>query len=301
MIYFNFSITKINILDGRTKIIVNPNLLDNWYFVNPVNQRNETEYTNNGYTIDRWKVENSSQFSIKITENGIEIYNQSSSSGSFEQLLPISYIPKNIDITFSILYISNNTKYITSTTLKLPLGNDYFDSNNVYCTNGGYIDVVSSGTTTHYRYVFTGLVGTITLIAAKLEFGTKQTLAYLDDNGIYQLTEIPDYAEQLAICQRYYLTTISGHYFSGQMYSNANGVFLIPTPCLMRAIPAFSILTIGSLNNYDSSIKLIIPSSILEIERCDSIGIKLILFGVTNGFSGCAVLRDYRFAFDSNL
>ena len=35
----------------------NPNLLDNWYFGNPVNQRGQTEY-NTGvptiYTIDRW-------------------------------------------------------------------------------------------------------------------------------------------------------------------------------------------------------------------------------------------------------
>ena len=37
--------------------ICNPNLLDNWYFANPVNQRGQTEYpASNGvtYTIDRW-------------------------------------------------------------------------------------------------------------------------------------------------------------------------------------------------------------------------------------------------------
>ena len=32
----------------------NPNLLDNWYFADPINQRGQTEYTGAVYTIDRW-------------------------------------------------------------------------------------------------------------------------------------------------------------------------------------------------------------------------------------------------------
>ena len=34
--------------------VSNPNLLDNWYFGNPVNQKGQTSYTGAGYTIDRW-------------------------------------------------------------------------------------------------------------------------------------------------------------------------------------------------------------------------------------------------------
>lgn len=34
----------------------NPNLLDNWYFADPINQRGATEYTAEGFTIDRWKM-----------------------------------------------------------------------------------------------------------------------------------------------------------------------------------------------------------------------------------------------------
>ena len=32
----------------------NPNLIDNWYFGNPVNQRGQTSYTGTSYGIDRW-------------------------------------------------------------------------------------------------------------------------------------------------------------------------------------------------------------------------------------------------------
>ena len=34
----------------------NPNLLINWYFADPVNQRGQKTYTNDGYTIDKWYV-----------------------------------------------------------------------------------------------------------------------------------------------------------------------------------------------------------------------------------------------------
>lgn len=41
--------------------------------------------------------------------------------------------------------------------------------------------------------------------AAKLELGTQQTLAHQDENGVWQLNEIPDYGEQLRRCQRYFV------------------------------------------------------------------------------------------------
>ena len=48
------ALTKIPTTSGGG---VNPNLLDNWYFGRPVNQRGQTEYTTTGYTVDRWKLD----------------------------------------------------------------------------------------------------------------------------------------------------------------------------------------------------------------------------------------------------
>ena len=50
----------------------NPNLLDNWYFRNPVNQRELAEY-GEGYTIDRWCLYVSGTTTISI-ENGVVIH-----------------------------------------------------------------------------------------------------------------------------------------------------------------------------------------------------------------------------------
>ena len=51
--------------------ITNPNLLDNWYFVNPINQRGAEEYASEGYTIDRWRINGTG--AVKVQRDGIVI------------------------------------------------------------------------------------------------------------------------------------------------------------------------------------------------------------------------------------
>lgn len=43
-------------VDWTASVASNPNLLDNWYFANPVNQRGITTFTVGQYGIDRWKL-----------------------------------------------------------------------------------------------------------------------------------------------------------------------------------------------------------------------------------------------------
>lgn len=49
------------------------NIFDNSYFINPINQRGETTYPNNTYTIDRWKNYSSSNKGITLTSTGIQL------------------------------------------------------------------------------------------------------------------------------------------------------------------------------------------------------------------------------------
>ena len=60
---------------------VRPNLLDNWYFGNPVNQRGQTSYSNAGYTIDRWKLTSGS---VEVVSGGITL------NGTLVQILETS-------------------------------------------------------------------------------------------------------------------------------------------------------------------------------------------------------------------
>lgn len=67
------------------------NLLDNSYFVNPVNQRGQTSYTGKSYayTLDRWLISNENTV-INLLDNGIELDNTNNSNDvDFYQKLPI--------------------------------------------------------------------------------------------------------------------------------------------------------------------------------------------------------------------
>ena len=57
------------------------NILDNSDFINPVNQRGETSYTANGYTIDRWRDTNNA--TTMVTEKGLTLRNNSTSSDAY--------------------------------------------------------------------------------------------------------------------------------------------------------------------------------------------------------------------------
>lgn len=51
----------------------NPNLLDNWYFGNPANQRGLKLYTDIGYTIDRWKLDINPGEGIRVNDGYITL------------------------------------------------------------------------------------------------------------------------------------------------------------------------------------------------------------------------------------
>ncbi len=56
-------------VDQRTAVLVRPNLLDNWYFRNPVNQRGVSGTVSTaGYFLDRWKLTNGT---VQITDSGL--------------------------------------------------------------------------------------------------------------------------------------------------------------------------------------------------------------------------------------
>lgn len=194
------ALTKIPTTSGGG---VNPNLLDNWYFGRPVNQRGQTEYTTAGYTVDRWKFNNNNG-DIVIDDTGI-MFTAKHQYAEFEQQYEF---PKNISgkqITMSILadsfsgegdfylVIQNQTEYRTfhlsvglnSFTIK------FFDKSSVLRF---FIQSQNVNETNPPKMHF---------LAAKLELGDTQTLAH-KENGVWVLNEIPDFGEQLARCQRYY-------------------------------------------------------------------------------------------------
>ncbi len=175
----------------------NPNLLDNWYFGNPVNQRGASgTISTAGYFFDRWKLVSGS---VTINSGGIVL------NGTIAQVLE---------------YAVGQT--VTATVL----------------TPDGVTDVtpVYDDETKTFMVTTQGK----TILAAKLELGSQQTLAH-QENGVWELNEIPDYGEQLRRCQRY--TVRIGKAGTYQILGtgvapNANICGLVvPLPVEMRTIP----------------------------------------------------------------
>lgn len=172
----------------------NPNLLDNWYFADPVNQRGQTEYTTSGYTIDRWFLYNSP--SAKLLESGIQIKANPDSS-QIVQRLPLGCIKKNTLLTLSIL--DTDWELVTCTgRAALSVDSGFFVN-----TSWGWIAFRNMQSTPFWEAVYTTNVDKV-FIAAKLELGPVQTLAHQDASGNWVLNDPPpNKALELTKCQRY--------------------------------------------------------------------------------------------------
>lgn len=225
----------------------NPNLLVNWYFSAPINQRGQTTYIGNEiYTVDRWRVYNSSSTGkVQVTASGVTVSNSSGTSEvQFYQDLDTDASKLSANMTLSAMV---DDHLITVTFSMPPYG--YSCSKNTDDNNGFISFRNAFGRLTVMFGVKNGASKTIQAI--KLEFGDQQTLAHQDASGNWVLNDPPpNKALELAKCQRYYQRygPDSGVCAIFTAISNTNNTVYIPTPVTMRANPAVSIK--GTCNIY---------------------------------------------------
>lgn len=174
----------------------NPNLLRNWYFLRPVNQRDVSgTISTTGYFLDGWKLVSGT---VTIGTDGITL------NGTMTQVL--EHAPAGT-VTASVL---------------TPEG-------------VGKVVPVYDGTAKTFTITAAGKK----LLAAKLELGSVQTLAHQDSSGAWVLNEIPDYAEQLAACQRQ-LIPLSSYQCPAARLGTNEILFFVPLPVTMRTLPAIN-------------------------------------------------------------
>lgn len=222
---------------------VRPNLLDNWYFTGggsqqgggqfPINQRGgETSHdTVSSYGIDRWLYG-----TFALTPQGLKL----SSATTLYQRLANTEIFTGKTLTYSVLWSDGKLLTITGTPDQGQGVNDgdraiRFDIDGSLSVL--WVSIQSLDATEK------------TAVAAKLEFGDQQTLAYQDDTGTWQLLPQPesDYATQLLKCQRYY-----------QIYSTADARPSKAVDCrpVMRTDPAQGTIVVGDTTYYYNTAEL---------------------------------------------
>lgn len=174
----------------------NPNLLDNWYFARPVNQRGQTEYTAEGYTIDRWKSGNSA-LKAELTSAGLAVSSAGASNAYLSQ-----YFDGGIPIEDSYT-ISALVEAVTGTAYFQAAYSDGTFGSSIKLKQGLNTLAIKTDKTITRVLIQVNSGSSVTVKSAKLELGSQQTLAHLGENGNWVLNEIPNYADMLARCQAY--------------------------------------------------------------------------------------------------
>lgn len=194
----------------------NRNLLDNWYFLHPVNQPCVQGTVIPGgpagtpaIFIDRWRLLGTAA----VTEGGVSL------NGTLTQTLEQAV---GQAVTATVLTASGIDELVP-----------------VYDDSTRTLTITATGQT---------------IRAVKLELGSVQTLAHQDASGAWVLNEIPDYGQELARCQRFCClyraqggsgVTNNVLLGAGLAVSATTARVVLHTPVPLRAKPTVSMAGLG--------------------------------------------------------
>ena len=183
----------------------NTNMLDNWYFRDPVNRMNTTTMSiGDGWAwpIDRWQA---IRTNLELTPDGIVATLNSNTEGyqffAFMQRIKYNYF--HSDYTVSAI-VDGELHCATLTTSDTPDANPIISN---YINNVCFgIQTLSDGYLSVYLYIQGNETRTIS--AVKCELGSVQTLAIKNDNGEWILKDAPsNYEIEYIKCAQYDLAT----------------------------------------------------------------------------------------------
>lgn len=203
------------------------NLLHNWDFRNPVNQRGQSSYTVGSSTpvIDRWKMANGTITVATMTLTATNTY-----GAGLSQYIENPSRYDGMTVTFSVdLTVSGADAYARF----VVNGSAYYSET----IPNGFTGIFDSTVTlptgmTSLVVQWYGTLSTVTVTKrAKLEVGSVSTLA----------NDAPaDFGSQLALCQRFALS-IPASTYRAVSYTANTITFVIPTPVTLRVDPLFSV------------------------------------------------------------
>lgn len=172
----------------------NPNILDNPYFLSPINQRGASSYSGSKYGIDRW-ISTASSLTVNVVSSGLQLVTSAANSGNLEQRFESGRY-RGLLLTATVLFSDGTVKTGTVTTPTANAETVYFDES--------FPKLRFNTLSSYDRFqIETKTSTTVTIVAVKLEVGANQTLVFYDGAG-WQLREIPNISDQIVRCQRYY-------------------------------------------------------------------------------------------------
>ena len=234
--------------------VCNPNLLRNGTFADGciVNQRGKTSYAGTGYGVDMWYTTGAT-LSVDVTAEGVKLYkNDATANPAWAQALETDAAVGQT-VTVSMLYKGSGE----GASLRVAQSGGIATLANVsdwtLVQKTFALEKWSVGTLQDRAIVaiqcFENMAANqgLYIKAIKLELGEQQTLAHQNGDGAWVLNELPDYAEELLRCQRYY-----------QVYTTAAARPAKALDCrpVMRTDPAQSTVSVGGATLYANSAEL---------------------------------------------
>jgi len=271
----------------------NPNLLDNWYFVRAVNQRGQTSYTKNGYTIDRWYVTNGE---VKVEETGTSL--TLNNGGSLVQYMEEDFTPYHGNkVTVSALINGQLYQGTGEVPGSIPAGYETYARVDISDTL--YLRFLYSPAKSGFQVNLSSSAdgNEIKIDGMKLEFGSSSTLAY-QKAGKYIMNDSINYQQELAKCQRYFyrLGAAEGAAMVGQ--GSAGGgttaiYFLLYTPVSMQIRPTLSLSKIGCMTITKTTFSAGNASTGIQLTAGDKLNQLLTLIVQAAGLDATGIFRAW--------
>lgn len=189
-----------NMLENVALSSTPENLLHNWYFIDPVNQRGQKEYTCDSgsiYTIDRWVTSYGEKVTVldgavRITCTGTQgrTFYQKTEHNLDGRSVTVSVLAKSVEGNGATLLFQNQSGTTIGEELEIT-GAGLFTQTCIVPEGSGNVRV---------RIAPTDVDASVDLLAAKLEVGTEQTLAKQVDGEWVIIDPAPNKVEETVKC-----------------------------------------------------------------------------------------------------
>ncbi len=276
------------------KFTVNPNLLDNWYFGNPVNQRGGTEWLSSSSSaipcVDRWNWwgQYVAGTRLNLLEDGLQITKPAEGQGQGLYQCIVQHIEKTRVPVGATVTLSALVKAEADASFVLALNSSY-SGLSVQANVWELITYTFNAPSVEQTYDVSiqRNSGGIAFIvkAAKLELGPTQTLAHFE-NGNWVLNEIPKYEDVLSNCQRYAFNVVNSddnwEILGSGLAMGTNQLFcFIPTPTTLRDKPSISYSgSFRAVRNTGAGDGIVINTMV--VDHASNNGVSIICSGTTS-------------------
>lgn len=210
------------------------NLLDNWDFARPVNQRGKTSYSGARiYTIDRWMISTTAG-AANVVSGGIKLTGPSSGIVEFFQGFE-NPIPSGTQVTVSILYSQESGASNGAIRFTTAMVNGAVHGA-IMIPSGEATKKLLTGTITLEKPAACFVIrvpngGALTVHAVKVEYGDVCTLT---ENSS------ADYAEELTKCQRFFVKVTGNISLLSATTADIKRRVAVTLPRTMRATPSIT-------------------------------------------------------------